>query len=168
MEGSLRGQRSLPLATVTPTIYNNAGFSGAPLRQRPCFLHFVRGDERCRNVVPSPYRSRNATTTLVPWDQGFTFYWRAMNVAVLNVFRKCGKVIPHYVQTVVCFCFCFFFTENTVKSFHFAGMLFRGFTTLDMFVDTLIRGFQIIFNTSFTKVNDYFVGILILWIALFL
>ena len=26
------------------------------------FPHFVRGDERCRNSAPSPYRSRNAPT----------------------------------------------------------------------------------------------------------
>ena len=44
---------------------SNAGFSGAPLRQRPCFPHFVRGGERFRNLVPSPYRSRNAPTKFV-------------------------------------------------------------------------------------------------------
>ena len=35
---------------------------------------------------------------------------------------------------------------------------------VDMFMDTLICGFQIIFNI--TKVNEYFVGILNSWIAL--
>jgi len=33
--------------------YSNAGFSVAPLRQRPCFPHFVRGDERCPLSLPS-------------------------------------------------------------------------------------------------------------------
>ena len=58
--------RSLPLRQR----YSNDGFSGALLRQRPCFPHFVRGDKRCRIFVPSPYCSRNATTTFVWWDQG--------------------------------------------------------------------------------------------------
>ena len=44
------------------------------------------------------------------------------------------------------------------------GRKFRGLTTLNMFVDTLIRGFNIKYNT--TNVNNYFVGILKLWIVL--
>jgi len=44
---------------------------------------------------------------------------------------------------------------NTVK--------FRGLTTMDMFVDTLICGLQII--GDITKVNTYFVRIFNLWIA---
>jgi len=60
--------RSLPLHQR----YSNAGFSGAPLSQRPCYPYFVRGDERCRNVVPSPFRSRNAATTFARWELGLT------------------------------------------------------------------------------------------------
>jgi len=41
--GSNARFRSLPLRQR----YSNAGFSGAPLKQRSCFPHFVRGDERC-------------------------------------------------------------------------------------------------------------------------
>jgi len=55
--------RSLPLRQR----YSNADFIDAPLRQRMCFPHFVRGDERCRNFVPSHYRSWNAITTFVRW-----------------------------------------------------------------------------------------------------
>jgi len=32
--------------------YGNTGFSSASLGQRPCFPHFVRGDERCQNLAP--------------------------------------------------------------------------------------------------------------------
>jgi len=41
---------------------------------------------------------------------------------------------------------------------------FRGWTTLDMFVDTWIRGFKIIGHI--TKVNKYFIEIFNLLIAL--
>jgi len=44
------------------------------------------------------------------------------------------------------------------------GLKFCGLTTLDMFVDTSIPGFQIICNI--TKVKNYFVGILNSWLAL--
>jgi len=47
---------------------------------------------------------------------------------------------------------------NTVKSFNFVGMIFRGLTTLNMFADTLIRVFKFICNI--TKVSKYFVVIL--------
>ena len=42
--------------------------------------------------------------------------------------------------------------------FIFMGTNFRGLLAKDIFVDTFIRGFQIIRNI--TKVNIYFVGIL--------
>ena len=35
--------------------------------------------------------------------------------------------------------------QYTVKSFNFMGTLFGGLTMIDMFVYTLIRGFQILF-----------------------
>ena len=79
--------RSLPLRQR----YNNAGFSGAPLRQRPCFPHFVRLDERCRNFDPSPYRSRNATTTFVRWDQGLRTF-----ACILPVFCS---FMQHFLNT---------------------------------------------------------------------
>jgi len=41
---------------------------------------------------------------------------------------------------------------------------FHGLTTMNMFVDSWILGFQIIRNI--TKVNNYNVGILNLWITL--
>ena len=44
------------------------------------------------------------------------------------------------------------------------GTKFCGLTTIDMFMDTLIRKFQIIHNI--TKVNKYFVVILNSWSAL--
>jgi len=44
------------------------------------------------------------------------------------------------------------------------GTKIQGLTMIDMFLDTLICGFQIILNTS--KVNKYFVSFLNLWIAL--
>ena len=46
------------------------------------------------------------------------------------------------------------------------GTSFHDLTTLDMFVDTWIRGFHIICNI--TKINEYmyFIAILNLWIAL--
>ena len=44
------------------------------------------------------------------------------------------------------------------------GTKFRGFTMVDMLVDTLICGFQVIHNI--TNVNEYFVRILYSWIAL--
>jgi len=43
------------------------------------------------------------------------------------------------------------------------GMKFRGLMTMDMLMDTWIRGFQIIFDI--TKVNKYLVEILNSWIA---
>jgi len=49
--------------------------------------------------------------------------------------------------------------EGTVKLFNFVGMRFCGWTIFDMFVDTSVRGFQILCNI--TKVNNYFVDILI-------
>jgi len=72
MEVYLRDQRSLPLATVTPTLYSNAGLSDAPLRQQSCFPHFVRVDERCRNCL-SPLPTVQGTLqqrSRVRWDQG--------------------------------------------------------------------------------------------------
>ena len=62
--------------TAKPTFAStrNAGFSGASLRQRSCCPRFVRGDERWRNLVPSPYRSRNAPTKVVRWDRSFTTF----------------------------------------------------------------------------------------------
>jgi len=54
--------------------------------------------------------------------------------------------------------------QITVKSLNFMGMKFRGLTTLDMFVDTWFRGFQIIYNI--TKVNKYFCVTLNSWIVL--
>jgi len=52
--------------------YSNAAFSGSSLRQCPCsfFSYFVRGDERCRSLVPSPYRLRKAPTKFVRRDRG--------------------------------------------------------------------------------------------------
>ena len=53
----------------------------------------------------------------------------------------------------------------TVKSFSFVDTNnFCGLTTMDMFVDTWMCGFQVILNT--TGVNIYFVGILNSWIVL--
>ena len=52
----------------------------------------------------------------------------------------------------------------SVKSFIFVGTHFHCLTTIDMFVDTWIRGFQIICNIS--KAINYFVEILNVWIAL--
>jgi len=54
--------------------------------------------------------------------------------------------------------------NNTVKSFNFMGRKLCGLMTMDMFMDTLICGFQIICNI--TKVIKYFVGILKSKIAL--
>jgi len=51
-----------------------------------------------------------------------------------------------------------------MKSFNFMGTKFRGLMTMDMYKDTWIRGFQIICNI--TKLNEYFVAILHLYIAL--
>ena len=48
-------------------------------------------------------------------------------------------------------------TFNTAKSLNFNGTNYRGFTTLDLFLDTLIRGFRII--CSITKVNNDLVGL---------
>ena len=50
------------------------------------------------------------------------------------------------------------FDENTVKSFNFVGTKYCGLTTLGMFMDTLIRGFQIICNII--NMNKYFDRIL--------
>ena len=47
---------------------------------------------------------------------------------------------------------------------YFVGTKFRGLTTMDMFMDTWIHGFQIKLNI--TKVNKYVVGILDKWIVL--
>ena len=52
-----------------------------------------------------------------------------------------------------------------MNQINFVGTNFCGLTTMDMFVDALICGFQIIPNST-KKVNKYFVGILNLWIAL--
>ena len=51
-----------------------------------------------------------------------------------------------------------------VKSFNFMVSKFRGFMMMDMFMDTLICGFQI--KRNITHVNKYFGGILNLWIVL--
>jgi len=56
--------------------------------------------------------------------------------------------------------------ESTVKLLYFVGTKFRGLMTLDMFMDTGISGFQIIWNITNLKVTEYFVGILSLWITL--
>jgi len=48
---------------------------------------------------------------------------------------------------------------NTVQSFNFVGMNFHGWTTMNMFVNTWIHGFQIIYAILLLKVNKYFVGI---------
>ena len=53
--------------------------------------------------------------------------------------------------------------RSTVKSFNFVCTKSRGLT-LDMFVDTWICGFPII--CIITKVNNYHVGTINLWIAL--
>jgi len=44
------------------------------------------------------------------------------------------------------------------------GMKLNGFLTLDMFMDTWIHGFLIKF--IYSKVNEYFIGILNSWISL--
>jgi len=49
-------------------------------------------------------------------------------------------------------------------SFYFIGTKFRGLTTMDMFVDTWIRGFQITGIRNITKVNNFFIRILNSWI----
>ena len=51
---------------------------------------------------------------------------------------------------------------STILWNYLVGIQFRGLTTLDMFVNTWIREFQIICNI--TKVKNYFVGILNSWI----
>ena len=45
-----------------------------------------------------------------------------------------------------------------VKSFNYIGIKFRSLRSMDVFVDILIHGFQIILYI--TKVNKYLVGIL--------
>jgi len=54
--------------------------------------------------------------------------------------------------------------DVTVKLFNFVGTKFPCLTTLDIFVGTWIRRFQILGNII--KVNKYFVGILNSCIAL--
>ena len=54
--------------------------------------------------------------------------------------------------------------SHTVKSFYLVGTKFHGLTTIDMFVDTWICGFQIIHKN--TKLNKYFNRILKSWIVL--
>jgi len=54
--------------------------------------------------------------------------------------------------------------HDTVKTFNVVGTKFRGLMAMAVFVDTWIRGFQIILNI--TKVNKYVVGILNSWIVL--
>ena len=46
------------------------------------------------------------------------------------------------------------------------GTKLRGYMTLDLFMDTWICGFQIIYNSTNLNVNKYFIGILNSWIAL--
>ena len=52
---------------------------------------------------------------------------------------------------------CACLVKDTVKSFNFMGTKFRGLTSIDMFVDTWIRGFQIIHNSA--RAKKYFIGI---------
>ena len=64
-------QRSLPLATVKPTLKQRR-LQRCTAKATPVFSifpHFVRGDERCRNSAPSPYRSRNAPTKFGRYDR---------------------------------------------------------------------------------------------------
>ena len=46
----------------------------------------------------------------------------------------------------------------TVKSFIFVYTKFCGLTTMDMYMDTWIHGFQIIWNIA--NVNNYFIALL--------
>jgi len=84
-------------------------------------------------------------------------------------FQQFPGYSPHYNNLIhVSMCLhdqtsCIQLYTVTVKSFYFVGTKFRGLTTLDMIVDTWIRGFQIICNSF--EVNKYFVGILNSWIA---
>jgi len=56
----------------------------------------------------------------------------------------------------------FFMVGNSVKALNLRGTKFCGLTIMDMLVDSRICGFQIIWNICFiTKVNKYFIGILI-------
>jgi hypothetical protein len=61
MEMSPLNQRSLPLSQS----YIKRQLQWYTAKATPMFsifFHFVRGDERCRNSILSPYRSRNAPT----------------------------------------------------------------------------------------------------------
>ena len=60
------------------------------------------------------------------------------NIIIINLEKKCLRVY--------------------MKSFNFVGIKFYSLTLLNMFMDTLILGFQIILNI--TKENKYFLAIL--------
>ena len=107
---------------------------------------------------------------------------QTLNVRIANVTQKiqsligpwcfvlwCG-IISHFLLDFTSFWMvwqmvCWYFnSQTTVKLFNFIGMKFHGLSTLNMFVNTWICGFQIICNI--TQVYKFFVGILNSWIAL--
>ena len=55
---------------------------------------------------------------------------------------------------------------DNVKSFNLMGPKCAGLTMTDIFLDTCIRGFQIILNINKVKKYMYFIGILNSWIVL--
>jgi len=70
-----------------------------------------------------------------------------------------NHLVKRYTRTIWSYYATQFFT-HTVKSFNFMGLKFRGWTRMDMFVQTWIYGFQII-----KKIGKYFIWVFNLCIA---
>ena len=90
--------------------YSNAGFSGAPLKQRSCFPPFCA---RWRALFPSPYHSRNATTTFVRWDLGLRYMTFLMDYEGYTLYFYQENKQVFFIKMWYIFCFYFSTVEKS-------------------------------------------------------
>ena len=128
-------------------------------KQRPQRWYFLK-----KYGTKNSSNTKKETTWLFPWLQMSRSYRDISRGATIRIVSRridTVSIYRHIVSSLLFTIWHMFVIKSivlqiTVKSLNFMGMKFCGLTTLDMFVDTWICGFQIICNI--TKVKKYFVG----------